>query len=864
MDVTQLLEPVLTQGVRNTHFFNGRVLTAEDLRMEQDANREQHRQLARALGAGIVHGYEVSRGSDVDGVPALRILPGYAFNPDGDPLALGRTVDLLLVSRESAVLPPEAGLFAVCMAPDDPLELTNVGMYVLTVRPASAFSDERAPMTELGGQGIAGGCGSRWTVEGVRFAVTPLPLAPAGTTPTPLALDLAELATQVEQDIDLVSRGGAAATTEVTTRLARRLSRLRNGAAYLCFGADRITAQLAAPLPGAGAIGFPDAAFGAVDAMRERDELGSCEVPLALFYLSRRGIEWVDAWAVRRPPVPTPTAGSLPVLPTARALADATAMMLQFQQQVRELTGSTTPTSELLLMTARSRFRFLPPAGLLPLRVGSSGRGFDRATFFDGIAYGAAMQVPGAKLRRLLTAGLLHPPVDLDAEHASVELWRVHENLAGAGGAPPAYVAFVTREAAGPVWADSAALTLDAAWRAWRGVIRRRHFLPAGTSADAVAAQVAIVNIVRDVMDVAARESALAAAGALDDRGALAAFERLADVQDDVQLLFRSSIPGTGAALDRKDFGASLEQMLATSLPSGGASLQDALDDADLAAAIRAQTAINQLVSSWSGGGDVATGPLLVDDFGSEGRVIVPGNTEGFRQFFKVHNGADGPLSVTLSATITGGSGDWSNAVSIEDMDGAPLTTVELAAAEDIQVAARVTAPEDAVLEEALQLTFRATVPAPNPRDVSSAVVLSVGHDAGEAQEGSVTITLDAASAPDLSRIPTDPATSIPLHLLYTGPDTLPTALQFLVTLTVDTTNRGAWIVDLSVPATTVAGTVTASVTLTRDQPFPLDVLVRPSAGAPRAEISLAAASTSAATATISGQLLQDLTLIVA
>jgi len=50
---TELMDPVVADGVRLTHFFNGRVLTAEDLRREQDAASERHRGLAGAVGAGV-------------------------------------------------------------------------------------------------------------------------------------------------------------------------------------------------------------------------------------------------------------------------------------------------------------------------------------------------------------------------------------------------------------------------------------------------------------------------------------------------------------------------------------------------------------------------------------------------------------------------------------------------------------------------------------------------------------------------------------------------------------------------------------------------------------------------------------------
>ena len=40
MESIELLTPILLDGIRNTHFFNGRLLTADDLRVEQQANRQ--------------------------------------------------------------------------------------------------------------------------------------------------------------------------------------------------------------------------------------------------------------------------------------------------------------------------------------------------------------------------------------------------------------------------------------------------------------------------------------------------------------------------------------------------------------------------------------------------------------------------------------------------------------------------------------------------------------------------------------------------------------------------------------------------------------------------------------------------------
>ena len=49
----ELLQPLLEDGIRNVNFFNGRLLSAEDMRAEQVASRLQHQLLGQAIGEGI-------------------------------------------------------------------------------------------------------------------------------------------------------------------------------------------------------------------------------------------------------------------------------------------------------------------------------------------------------------------------------------------------------------------------------------------------------------------------------------------------------------------------------------------------------------------------------------------------------------------------------------------------------------------------------------------------------------------------------------------------------------------------------------------------------------------------------------------
>ena len=48
-------------GIRSVNFFNGRLLTGEDLSREQDANELARLRLGRAVGSGVAYGLEVAQ-----------------------------------------------------------------------------------------------------------------------------------------------------------------------------------------------------------------------------------------------------------------------------------------------------------------------------------------------------------------------------------------------------------------------------------------------------------------------------------------------------------------------------------------------------------------------------------------------------------------------------------------------------------------------------------------------------------------------------------------------------------------------------------------------------------------------------------
>lgn len=114
MATYELLESILTNGIRNTHYFNGRVLSAEDLKNDQDAIRRREEKYGQALGDGVVQGLMVSESADSrTDDPIVEITPGLAINRKGQVLALEQKgpVQLHLVRQQDQTDAAE-GLFA--------------------------------------------------------------------------------------------------------------------------------------------------------------------------------------------------------------------------------------------------------------------------------------------------------------------------------------------------------------------------------------------------------------------------------------------------------------------------------------------------------------------------------------------------------------------------------------------------------------------------------------------------------------------------------------------------------------------------------------------------------------------------------
>src|SRR5207244_8468918 len=134
--LVDLRTPILIQQLRAVHFFNGRLLSGQDMTDEQNAHRVVHELLGGAIGDGVVRGLEVAQadfGSTAD-APILTVSGGVAINPAGETLVLPRDTDVRLArpaGQSTAVLPD--AVFHTCTPPQSSVPLVDAAVYLLTI-----------------------------------------------------------------------------------------------------------------------------------------------------------------------------------------------------------------------------------------------------------------------------------------------------------------------------------------------------------------------------------------------------------------------------------------------------------------------------------------------------------------------------------------------------------------------------------------------------------------------------------------------------------------------------------------------------------------------------------------------------------
>jgi hypothetical protein len=374
-----LLTPILNDRTRSVNFFNGRLLTGEDLTAEQQANRVAHSLLGQAVGSGIAYGLEVTESATLSQVasPVLSVKRGLAINPNGGTLLLDNDTDISLV-RPASPTTGGSSVFKECLPMQSGVYIAGAGVYLLTIGPASATQG----LAEVSGvsTGVAP-CNSKYKADGVQFRL-------------------------VQLDLTLAELGD--------------VNHLRNLVAYKCFGMADWAADVTDP------FGTHSGGHGLIDQLHAAQTITGCEVPLAvLCWTATDGVVFVDMWAVRRALVSRDLLDAWAPGAGRRRFVEGLAMFLQFQQQLNGLAGSA-PAINPLSVKVTDYFRYLPASGLLP--IGNvTGDGFDYLQFLSGRTYRNPVFMDGTRVERLIHTSFLYPAIDLSNQEM-LWLYQVREN----------------------------------------------------------------------------------------------------------------------------------------------------------------------------------------------------------------------------------------------------------------------------------------------------------------------------------------------------------------------------------------------------------------------------------------------------
>lgn len=368
-DFVALQEPFGEDAIRTVNFFNGRLLTGNDMSREQAARREADARIGLALGDGIANGLQVAFKGNIapGGRPAVEVQPGVAVNRAGSVLCLKHKVSLALDRAAQPGTDNVACLFGDCAPLADGDYVAGAGLYVLTIAPAFT-SEGRAAVSGMGDTSPR--CALDATVEAVQFRLL-----------------------EIRDELFDADPGQGD---------------FRNRIAYEAFGVG--------VLPGwpANLLGGTARADDLIEVMAGHG-LSLGEVPLALIAFTSAGHIFTDNWSVRRPIALRDPDGVVGAISEPRRLAVGRAMFRQFQDEV-----ATIPA--IGLIRARDRFRYLPPVGLIP------GLGDNRIDFFfEGMTVRGPTHIDASAVEPMLRESLSAPAIDTDSAHA-IWLYRVAQS----------------------------------------------------------------------------------------------------------------------------------------------------------------------------------------------------------------------------------------------------------------------------------------------------------------------------------------------------------------------------------------------------------------------------------------------------
>jgi len=171
----RLNQVIAVDGEPRSFFFNGRLLSAEDLTREQAARDDAERRLARLIGCGVAEGLTVTAGVG----SVLHIAAGLGVTPSGAVIDIGN-LDLDLSSAGKGASFSGFGNCAAGLAEAQP----SAGVHLLTLAPA--WSGQGRAATLLG---EVGACNRRTQQPAVRARLVEVLAAP-GLTRNELAVAL--------------------------------------------------------------------------------------------------------------------------------------------------------------------------------------------------------------------------------------------------------------------------------------------------------------------------------------------------------------------------------------------------------------------------------------------------------------------------------------------------------------------------------------------------------------------------------------------------------------------------------------------------------------------------------------------------
>jgi hypothetical protein len=382
MSAVDLQYPILGSGIRTINFFNGRLLTALDLTREQAATHEADVRLGQAIGEGIAFGLEVSKSPEGTAeAPIVTVKSGLAVNRNGQVLRLvgdpEKGTDVALVRRASDSAAASKA-FTDCLPLQSGTYIAGAGVYLLTLAPAES-NEGKAPTNGLTGDS-GSSCNKDATVTTVQFRL--------------IQLDPPLTAAELQDE-----------------------NHLRNLIAYKCFGVAETQSFVSDP------FGSPLKQYGLLDSLRV-NRLTDCDVPLAILYWTiSDGIKFIDLWSVRRHVIQPPTTGPWRMITGERRLAEAEAMLLQFQDQLETFRRPGVHTESIV---ATDYFKYLPSVGFIPI-TGEATAGFNYERFLQNVTYGQPIPIEGARVAPLLRDSFSCEPIDLTSGEP-VWLFQVKEN----------------------------------------------------------------------------------------------------------------------------------------------------------------------------------------------------------------------------------------------------------------------------------------------------------------------------------------------------------------------------------------------------------------------------------------------------